>query len=242
MRRCVIVGAGVLALALAGLAAILALPATTRQGVDYSVTTYQIPAYVKTIDFLHRHYQYKLIASRVCAGASSDEQCLLAMLDWTHANIRPTPTGWPIVDDHPLHIIIRGYGQDDQFADAFTTLATYVGIPSFFRFLIDPASGRRLVLTFARLGTTWTVMDVERHLVFRRGDGTLAGIDELLATPALVDAQAPNGLGDGLRYSTFVSPAMLRPFEVPEPLHGELQQPLPRLRYEVRRLLGLNRG
>jgi hypothetical protein len=222
-------------------AAMLALPATTRQGVDYTVTTYRIPTYVKAIDFLHRHHQYQLLVSRICAGETSDRQCLLALLDWTHANIRPAPTDWPIVDDHPLHIVIRGYGADDQMADVFTTLATYAGIPSFFKFLLDPSTGRRLVLTFAHIGTAWAVLDVEKHVAFRRHDGGLASVDDLVMDPRLVDSQTEDVRGSDVRYSTFVSRGMLLPFTVPDPLHGELQQPLPRLRYEARRVLGLGR-
>lgn len=218
---------------------VLTLPTTTRQGVNYQVTTYRIPAYVKTIDFLHRHHQYRLIAARACAGSTSNQQCLLRLLDWTHNNIRPVPDGWPIVDDHPLHIAIRGYGTDDQMADIFTTLATYAGIPSFFKFLLDPASGRRLVLTFARLADRWIVLDVERHVVFKEENGDLASVDELTMNPQLVDDQTQDLLGNDARYSTFISKGMLLPFIVPKPLHAELQQPLPRLRYEARRVLGL---
>ena len=220
-------------------AGILALPATTRQGINFKVTTYEIPTYVKAIDFLHRHYQYRLLISRICAGATSDQQCLLTLMDWTRDNVRSTPTGWPIVDDHPLHIAIRGYGTDDQMADVFTTLAGYAGIPSFFRFLVDPVSGRRLVLTFARIADRWAVLDVERHVVFRGKDGSLASVDDLVADASLVDTQNQGALNDDGHYSTFISRTMLLPFVVPDPLHAELQQPVPRLRYEVRRALGL---
>src|SRR5437660_8376164 len=109
----------------AGSCAILTLPLTTRQGVNYRVTAYRIPAYVKTIDFLQRHYQYQLLVSRICGGKTSDLDCVLAIFDWTHTTVRPTPAGWPIVDDHPLNIFIRGYGQADQMADLFTTLSVY---------------------------------------------------------------------------------------------------------------------
>ena len=236
-RRRIVAGACLLLLVVT--TGILALPATTRQGINFKVTTYEIPTYVKAIDFLHRHYQYRLLLSRICAGTISEQQCLLALMDWTHNNVRPIPAGWPIVDDHPLHIAIRGYGTDDQMADVFTTLAAYAGIPSFFRFLVDPVSGRRLVLTFARIANRWVALDVERHVVFRGRDGSLASVDDLVADASLVDTQKQGALdGDG-RYSTFISRTMLLPFVVPDPLHAELQQPAPRLRYEVRRALGL---
>ena len=58
---------------------------------------------------------------------------VLAVFDWTARRIQPTPEGWPVVDDHILNIIIRGYGMTDQRADVFATLTTYAGVPAFWQ-------------------------------------------------------------------------------------------------------------
>jgi len=217
--------------------AILTLPTTTFQGVNYRVTAYRIPAYVKAIDLIQRHYQYGLLVSRICGGKSSDEDCVIALFNWTHENIRPTPAGWPVVDDHPLNIAIRGYGKSDQMADLFTILSVYAGVPAFFKFLtIDD---RMLVLSFVQLDGKWIPFDVEHHTTFRNRNGQMANVDELLADPALVDAGTGNVLPGGLVYSRFVSRKTLAPFVVPSTLRGELQQPIARLGYELRRLVGM---
>lgn len=52
---------------------------------------------------------------------------------WTRQHIHPTSSGLPDMDDHILHMIIRGYGKQDQTVDALTTLATYTGLPAFWR-------------------------------------------------------------------------------------------------------------
>jgi hypothetical protein len=238
-RRWILIASSALLLALAGSCAILSMPTKTLQAIDYRVTAYQIPAYIKGLNFVQRHYQYRLYVSRICAERTSDVECTMAIFDWTHGHIPPTPVGWPVVDDHPLHIIIRGHGKSDQIADVFVTLADYAGVPAFFRFVIAPSATAPLVLAFARLNGKWVVFDVEHHLVFHRQDGRLADVEELVSDPALVDAQAGGLIHGGRPYSAFLSRAALMPFDVPHPLRGEMQQPWPRIRFELGRVAGL---
>lgn len=188
-RRLLWISAGALLLIAAGYG-ILTLPLTTRQGIDDQVTTYRIPAYVKALDFLQRHYQYRLLVSRICSGKTSDIDCVFAIFDWTHANIPLTPEGWTVVDDHVTNIIIRGHGGSDQIADVFVTLTGYADVPALFRWIGNPKGSGKLVLAFARLNNKWVMFDVERHLVFRDRNGTLADVTQLVDDPALVDAQA----------------------------------------------------
>ena len=108
-----------------------ALPATTRQGLNFEVSARRTPLYIKAMEFLVRDHEYRRLADEITAGATTDEQRALALFGWTRTHIRPRPGGWPVVDDHILNIIIRGYGEDDQMADVFTTLTTYAGVPAF---------------------------------------------------------------------------------------------------------------
>lgn len=222
----------VVVLLLVAAAGIANLRTRTRQGVNFVVTAHEIPAYVKTIDFLQRHYQYELLTERICGRAAAVGDCVLALFDWTYENIRPTPSGLPVIDDHPSHIAIRGYGEPDQLADLFSILAAYAGAPAFFRRIVDPEDGTALDLAFAHLEGRWIPFDVAQHVVFRRGDGRLASIDELLADPRLLSA-APVALPAGKPYSAYISRDRIQPFEVPSPTRGELQQPWRRLRHEV---------
>jgi hypothetical protein len=226
---------------IAGGCMILTLPTSTRQGINYEVTAHRIPLYVKTIDFLQRHYQQQRLAAGICNSAPSDADCVLAIFDWTHRNIPRTPDGWTIVDDHVTNIVIRGHGMSDQIADVFATLSVYAGIPAFFKVLDDPAQARHLVLAFAWIDGKWVPFDVEHHIVFRNRDGQLADVDELLGDPALIDEQAAGRLVGELPYSRYISAEQLAPFSVPDPLRATLHQPWPRLKYELRRLVGLQR-
>jgi hypothetical protein len=231
----------VVTLLLVGGYAVLMMPTTTRQGVDYRVNAYTIPVYVKAVDFVQRHNQYGLLVSRICGQKASAVDCTMAIFDWTHANIRPTPAGWPVIDDHPLNIVIRGHGTSDQMADVFVTLTDYAGVPAFLTFVTEPTKGETLVLSFARLDGKWRVFDAANHVVFRRRDGAIAEVEDLVDDPALVDAQARAAPSTELPYSAFISRQRLMPFVVPHPLRAEMQRPWPRVRYELRRTLGLER-
>ena len=208
---------------------------TTRQGINYDMTTRQIPLYVKAVDFLHRHYHYHLTAEEITRGLSSDRERVLAVFDWTRQQIRPTPSDVPIVDDHILHIMIRGYGVEDQMADVFATLSTYAGVPAFWTTSKNPQGRRGPVFSFARVEGRWRVFDVMRGFVFRNAAGELATPEELARDPQLVSAVAANTDVSTTSYVDFVGG--LSTFQVPRTLRADLQKPWPRLWYEARRAL-----
>lgn len=192
----------------------LGLPATTRQGVNFQVTQRSLPAGIKAADFIVRDYEYRRLAGELTRGAEGAEAKAEALLRWTRANIRPTPPGWPVVDDHINHIIIRGYGEKDQRADVFTALATYSGVPAFWRGALDGPKPGRWIVSFVKIGDQWTVWDVEGGTAFRDLEGDLMSVRQL-------------GWGR---------------FEPPSILRAEKQMPGPRILYELRkagkRLLG----
>lgn len=221
-------GLAVLSLLLAGAGWLLTTPVTTRQAVGFTVSTREIPLYVKILDFMGRHYRYGQLAREITQGLTSDRERALAVFDWTRQNIRKTPTGRPIVDDHILHIIIRGHGAGEQSADVFTTLATYAGVPAYWRVLPNG-----WVLSFARIEGKWRVFDVTNGLVFMNAGGDLVTREELGTNP-----DAWTGNAAAVRPRLAASSGYLSDATVPEPLRAELQMPRPRLAYEVRQAVG----
>lgn len=234
-RKRLLVGAG-LAATLVGLYMVAHVPVTTRQGVNFEVTEHTIPLYVKGIEFLDRHVQYRQLADEITRGVATDEHRLLAVFDWTTRNIRPTPDGWPIVDDHILNIVIRRHGLADQRADVFATLATYAGIPAFWSTVAGSGTTGGLVLSFARLGERWVVVDVANGLVFRTASGALATLEDLAANPALLPEAAQLMTVGSTPYRRVLEGRRTPP--IPRPLRSELQMPWPRLRYEAARTVG----
>lgn len=220
-----------------GLVAVAVSPTTIKRGLNYQVSTVEMPAYVKTIDFLHRHFEYKRLALEITQGRESDADKVLAVFDWTRKNIRPTPEGWPIVDDHILNIITRGYGVADQMADVFATLTTYGGVPAFWKQVEAPGARQRLFVSFARVDGRWVPFDVAQGFVFRTQRNTLASVEDIAANPGLVSAAAGTLTLGGVPYHRFFSSAALLPFETPRTLRTDLQKPLPRLWYEFKRAI-----
>ena len=246
MRRgLVVAGAGVVLLYA------LSAPATTRQGVNFVVSATRIPRYVKILGFLHRDAQYRLLAGQITEGLAGDEARAIAVFRWTRAHILATPAGWPIVDDHVLHIIIRGHGVDDQMADVFTTLLTYAGVPAFWKPVSQaprasdggakPAgTGPLLILSFAKVDGRWTVFDIAENVIFADAQGRLLDVRALAADPVLAEATAGGVRPGGLSYADYL--VRLRPFTVPGILRAQTQMPWPRVAWEARRVLRLDRG
>ena len=220
------------AIGLAALVGVANVPTTTSQGVDYVVSTRTLPAYVKALDFADRDANYKMLAREIAGRAPSDEARLRAVFDWTRANIRDTPSGFPVVDDHVWHIIIRGYGQDDQKADVFTTLLTYAGVPAYWIF-IGPRP--ELVLSFVRADGAWRVVDVANGVMFRSRDGHWATAEDVAADPAFAAAQGPavyQGLSYGSLFDGFHAPIP------PDLTRADMQVPGARTWFAIKRWFG----
>lgn len=194
---------------------VMAWPSTTRQGVNFEVTERRIPLIIKGMNFLARDYEYRRLAAEVTRGRSTDALKADALFRWTREHIRLTPPGWPVVDDHITHIIIRGYGGPDQIADVFSVLTTYAGIPSFWRVVRVPEA-RHVVLCFVKIQGRWTVWDVTGGGAFRDAENRLIAVERLAENPSW-------------------SP--LAGFKVPETLRAQKQMPGPRLWFEIRRAI-----
>lgn len=213
---------------------------TTKQGVNFAVSTHRLPLYAKAIGFVDRAAQYRQIASEITQGAASDRERAVRVFDWTIKNIRPTPAGWPVVDDHILHIIIRGHGLDDQRADVFAMLATSAGLPAFWRKVRAPGTDDGVILTFLRVDRRWVVADVANRFLFKNRSGDLATAEELGADPGLLPEAARSMTVGSTPYSHIFTGSPTPP--IPRTLRAEQQMPWPRLRYELRRAVGLEKN
>jgi hypothetical protein len=224
----------------AGIAAIvvalLNLPVTTRQGVNFEISEHRLPLYLKSFEFLDRDAQYRQLASEITRGAASDGARVEALFNWTARRIQPAPEGWPVIDDHILNIIIRGYGMSDQRADVFATLTTYAGVPAFWQAVKAPGSRDGVILSFARVDGRWVVLDVANGFAFRNRGGGLASVDDVAADRVVMPAAAQALMVGSMRYSQLLSQLRMPP--VPRPLRAELQMPWPRLWEQTRRGIG----
>ena len=158
---------------------VLNIEVTTRQGIDYELAVKKIPLYLKTLDFLDRHYNYKFLTRGILSGEVSDEGKAVKLLAWTRNNIRRNPPGLPVVDDHVWHIIVRGYGVNDQYQDVFSTLCNYAGLDAFFGQLYSDDRSCVKILSFVKLKGGWSVFDAYDGIYFRNRSGRVATVNNI---------------------------------------------------------------
>ena len=222
----------VLAAALVIIIAVANVRTSSLRGVNYVVTTESLPLYAKAVDFIDRDINYRRLAAAITEGRATDEQKLRAMFDWTRANIRDVPEGFPVIDDHVWYVIVRGYGADDQKADVFTTLLTYAGVPAYWIF-IGPKP--ELALSLARIDGTWRVSDVQNGIIFKTPDGRMATVEELAARADVFLLQGPETFRT-LRYADYF--AGFRAPLPPDLMRADLQMLGRRTWREMKRLAG----
>lgn len=179
-------------------------PVTTRFGVNYAWSSKRIPLYEKAINFISRDLQVRRLTQEITVGATTEEDKLLQIFSWVSANVRPVPDGLTVVDDHPLHILIRGYGADDQRVEAFTLLAGYAGFHAVSVKLLPPGARRNLLLALVRTGGRTLAFDVAHGVQFRNEQGQLADVSELLERPALIQRAAPGLVIHNVPYEQYV--------------------------------------
>jgi len=218
--------------------AILNIETSTRQAVNYEIRVITMPLYLKALDFVDRHYNYYNLVRRITEGVRGEEGQVLKMFEWTHKNLKPQPDGMPVIDDHIMSIVIRGYGVPEQFQDVFTTLCEYRGFPAFFARVNSGDRRVSYALSFVKIGSTWRVFDAYNGKYFRTEAGEIAGIEDFDRDPAvLAELGRYNDEYDGVPCKEFyenlglVTPACA--------LRVSRQMPLRRAFLEIRKAIGL---
>lgn len=166
-------------LLLISIAVMLNINVTTRQGINYEVRTIRMPLYLKILDFVDRHYNYKQLIKKIIKNANTDEEKTMRVFEWTYQNIRRVPAGFPIIDDHVWYIIVRGYGVQDQLSDVFTTLCNYAGMDAFYNLVYKKNRASYIYLSFVKLNKRWSVLDPYYGVYFKNKNGEIAAVDEI---------------------------------------------------------------
>lgn len=205
-------------------------PVTTQSGVNYKWSSKQIFLYEKVFDFLNRDIQTRRIAAEVTDGALRDQDKLRMIFSWTGRNVRPTPEGFPVMDDHIQNIIVRGYGEPDQITEVFALLASYVGFPATAALLELPNAPQKIVLALVQYKAQILVFDVARQIVFQHGNGEFATLEDLLRDPQLIAAASEGITVYGVRYERYFANLVDLRFTFSR---MELQKPWSRLKSEV---------
>lgn len=213
---------------------------STRQGIDCAVSEYAIPRWIKMAEFLSRHYRYNKLTAEIIKDIKAPEEKAKVIFQWTSKNISDDfPAEWPVHDDHILNIIIRGYGTSDQIADVFTLLCTYAGMPSAMYKAFHHGSSKAIILALVQVERGLLVFDLSQGNYFINNEGRIATLKELIDDPLLVASAANKPMVKGVRYEDYFQ--NLLSVDEFRTLRAELQMPLRRIVYEIKRKLGLTK-
>ncbi len=175
----------------------LNIPLTTRYGINGALYTKSIPLYAKAGAFFYRDWMYKDIVRDIVGEKKDDVEKALAILTWVNKNIRyGVPQGCKSIDDHPLNIIIRQYGEKDQIEDVFTILCSYARMEAFRKKCYSPDTKQHTILSLVKADGRWLVFDATRGKYFLNKDGHVASIDDYLKNRVVLPEEDSVYYGD----------------------------------------------
>lgn len=216
------------------LAVVLNIKVPTRKGVNYSWHTARIPLYLKLLDFYDRHYNYKQLAADIIKDARDDNERLMRLFEWTYQNIRKVPEGMPVLDDHVWHIIVRGYGASDQSCDVFSTLCNYAGLDAFYTTIYTTDRTDKITLSFVKVAGAWYIFDPYRGVYFKDDSGKLIDAESIRSNNIWLTGyiEKKPELDYGIYFNNIPPP-----IERMELRRSNIQSPLRRIMYEVKKWL-----
>ncbi|MBM4132943.1 MAG: hypothetical protein FJ245_04160 [Nitrospira sp.] len=179
------------------------IPTTGLEGVDDRMIVHRMPLWEKATKFYIRHREFQQWAEEAASGETDPQRRVLRLMEWTRSQVKPIPTGFPFVDDHISHIVLRHYGNDGQLSEVFTALTTYTGNEGRWEAYRLPGAKGRVALCFVKSNGKWWVFDVWNGGWFETESGQIATIDDFKHPERLRQrGQAPELLG-GVSYISY---------------------------------------
>ena len=155
---------------------ILNKDATQLIGINYSVSEYKIPLYLKLYNFYGRHLNYDYMVNTITKNSKSDIEKVISISKWVYKNIKKLPENVDIVDSHPLTIAERRLGTKDQFSDLLSVMLVYANIDAFMWY---PQNDHKNALTIFKVDNNWSVIDPYYGTMFVNNKNKHASITEL---------------------------------------------------------------
>lgn len=180
------------------------IPTTGLEGVDDRMIVHRMPLWEKATKFYLRHREFQRWAEEAAGGEPDPQRRVLRLMEWTRSQVKPIPSGLPLVDDHISHVVLRHYGNDGQLAEVFTALATYTGHEGrWWEGVPPPGASARAILCFIESGDKWWVLDVWNGGWFETPSGQIATIEDFKNPERLRQrGHAPELLG-GVPYISY---------------------------------------
>ena len=152
----------------------------TTISINYNPVNYNIPLYLKFSNFINRHNNYKYFISEINEGLDSPNEIILNLSKWIYINIKKIPPDGTIdvVDSHPITILNRRLGVNDQFNDLLSLLLVYSKIDAFYKsYTINSLSN--FSITYFRTHKNWSIIDPYYGVYFLNEFNEFANINEL---------------------------------------------------------------
>lgn len=204
-------------------------PLTYRIAVNGKILEKDIPLYAKACGFLYRDWSYREIVRRITRGHKDDLAKVLAIFHWTGDNVRTgIPAGLKMVDDHPLNIIIRGYGGKGQVEDIFTILCSYAGVKAAVKKCYNHSRAKHIALSFVYIGDRWLIFDASSRKYFLNKSGNVAGVEDHFRGNIVMTEKEREDYAEFLDDSGTIKPESI--------IRVEEQMPSRRIQAQIRRL------
>ena len=161
------------------LSSIVVLNKTSTQliGINFKVSEYEVPLYLKLYNFYGRHLNYDTLINRITKNSQSNQDKVIHITKWLNNNIQKLPKEVDIVDSHPLTIIERRMGTEDQFSDLLSVMLVYAGVKSFF---LNTKNNKSIeALTYFELNGNWSIIDPYYGIMFLNSKGKMASLRDL---------------------------------------------------------------
>lgn len=174
-------------------------PLKYRVGINGEVFERKIPLYAKVNGYLYRDWAYKNIVDDIIGKKKDPVEKVLAILRWVNRHVmHGIPSGLDVVDDHPLNIIIRQYGANDQVEDVFTILCSYAGMEAGMHQCYNSNRTRRTVLSLVRVDDRWLIFDAAKNKYFLNKEGKIGSIDDYFRGNLILSNE------EGMQYKEFL--------------------------------------
>jgi len=205
-------------------------PLKYRIGVNGVLFDKKIPAYAKLSGFLYRDWAYKDIVRDIIKDKKEDDvRKILDILRWVNENVNnPVPTNIKVMDDHPLNIIIRQYGTQDQVEDIFTILCSYAGMDAGMSKCYSHDRTRRIILSFVRVKDEWLIFEAKSSKHFLNKKGGIGSVGDYLKGEMVLSGE------DKAIYAEFLDD--LKNINFSDFTRAEEQMPLKRFPAKFRKL------
>jgi hypothetical protein len=208
---------------------ILNAPVTTRYGVDGVLFVKRMPLYAKAGGFLYRDWMYRDIVRDITRDEKTDVGKAIAILKWVNENVKyGVPDGLRSMDDHPLNIIIRQYGEKDQIEDIFTILCSYAGMEAAREKCYAPDGKRYMILSFVKTKAGRLIIDAAKNKYFLNKKGKIGGVEDYMKGELVLSVEDAAYYGDCLKGLKSIDFSSLRADE---------QMPFRRLPVEIKKVM-----